>query len=195
MKKTKRVSKLLGSDCGQCSSCCRDIQVDVTDADIRRLIRHTGIPADQLVKLYSHADTEDKEESDWIRLSYGKRAMELNKKRTGDCIFLSEDNACTAYEARPMTCRIFPICVVSDEKNIIVDMEISDVITDKTIRCRRTRGNSRSYTSFMTTARQALSEQEGFQKKLEEWNSSPATGRKKDFLRFLCLKTSTGRSR
>jgi Fe-S-cluster containining protein len=195
MKKTKKLSKLLKSDCGQCSSCCRDIKVDVTGADLERLVKHTGIPADKLVKMYSPADTSDEEESDWIELSYGKRALELNKRRNGDCVFLAKDKTCTAYDARPMTCRIFPVCVVSDNRNNIVALEISDVITDRTIKCKRTRGKGRSYTSFMSTAEQSQIEDEIFKKKVDEWNDLHSNGMKNDFLNFLGFKTSKNGSR
>ncbi len=195
MKETKKVSHLLKSECGQCSSCCRDIQVDITDADIRRLVHHTGMPADTMVTLYSREETDDKEESDWIHLSYGKRAMELKKKRNRDCIFLRRDRTCLAYRARPMTCRIFPLCVVSDEKDRIVDLEISDVITDRTVPCRQSRGKGRTYKTFMATARRALREQKNYQKKLQKWNSSPLRGAKKDFLAYLGLRTSGNGSR
>lgn len=195
MKKTRRLSKLLKSDCGQCSSCCRNLQVDITDVDIERLLKHTGITADRLVKLYSREETEDKEDSDWIGLSYGKRAMQLNKRRNGDCIFLADDKSCKAYEARPMTCRIFPVCVVYDDKDKIVDLEVSEVITDKTIKCKRTRGNGHSYELFMSTARQSQKEHESFLRKLDEWNDLPFKGVKKDFLNYLGFKSSNNGSK
>lgn len=195
MKKTRKLSKLLKADCGQCSSCCREIKVDVTDTDIERLVRHTGIPADKLVKLYSPADISDEDDGEWIELSYGKRALELNKRRNGDCIFLANDKKCTAYNARPMTCRIFPVCVVSDDRNNIVNLEISDVITDRTIKCKRTRGKGRSYTSFMSTAEQSQIEDEIFKNKVDEWNSLHGEGVKNDFLNFLGFKTSKNGSR
>ena len=188
MKETKKLSQLLKTDCGQCSSCCRNIQVDVTDTDIERLVEHTGLPADKLVRLYSDIDSEA--ETDWIKLSYGNRAMGLNKKPNGDCIFLSEDKTCMAYEARPMTCRIFPVCVVLNKKDEIVDLEISEVISDKTINCKRTRGNGRSYSSFMSTATQSMSEDEVFKKKVDQWNSLSVKGLKNDFLNFLGFETS-----
>jgi Fe-S-cluster containining protein len=168
--------------------------VEITDADIRRLVEHTGIRADNLVKLYSKAEIESEEESDWIKLSYGKRTMGLRKRRNGDCIFLSPDKTCMAYEARPMTCRIFPVCVVYDDDFTIVDMEISEVIRDRTIRCRRSLGNGRSHSSFMPTAKQSQKEYVIFRRKIEEWNGSHGKGLKKDFLSFLEFRSSNNSS-
>lgn len=190
MKKTRRLSELLKSDCSQCSLCCRDIKVEVTDSDIERLLKHTDIPADKLVKLNSIAEVENEEENDWIKLSYGKRTMELNKRRNGDCIFLSDGKICMVYKVRPMTCRIFPFCVVFNDEDKMVDLEISEVINDKTIKCKRTKGNGRSYKSFMSTAKQAQDEHKSFKKKLDEWNDLPVKGVKNDFLNCLGFKTS-----
>ncbi len=195
MKKSKRVLKLLKFDCGQCSSCCRNIIVDVTGPDIERLAEYTGMPADKLVRLYSNEEIddrkEDKEASDWIKLSYGKRTIGLNKKRNGDCIFLLNDKTCEAYDARPMTCRVFPVTRVIDDKDEVVDLEVSDVITDNTIKCKRIKGNGRSYESFMALARLASDEEETYSKKVKEWNRSIDKGVKNDFLNFLGFKTST----
>jgi Fe-S-cluster containining protein len=195
MKKTKRLVKLLESECGQCSSCCREIQVEVTDRDIERLSRHTGMPADKLVSLYSKSEIESETDSDWIKLSYGKRSMALRKRRNGDCIFLSEGKTCKVYTARPMTCRIFPVCVVFDDDFKIVDLEISEVISDKTIKCKRTKGNGGSYKAFISRARRSQDEYEMFRKKLDEWNDFYGRGLKNDFLHFLGLKTSENGSR
>jgi Fe-S-cluster containining protein len=165
--------------------------VEITDADLRRLVDHTGIQADNLVKLYSKPEIESEEESDWIKLSYGKRTMGLRKRRNGECIFLSPDKTCMAYEARPMTCRIFPVCVVYDDDFTIVNVEISDVIRDRTINCRRSVGNGRSYSSFMPTAKQSQNEYRIFRRKVEEWNDAPGKGLKNDFLSFLGFRSST----
>jgi Fe-S-cluster containining protein len=164
--------------------------VEITDADIRRLVDYTGVQAETLVKLYSDAEIESEEESDWIKLSYGKRTLGLRKRRNGDCVFLARDKTCMAYEARPMTCRIFPVCLVYDDDYAIVDAEISDVIRDRTIACRRARGRGRSYSSFMSTAKQSQKEYKNFRRKVDEWNNSPGRGLKNDFLSFLGFRSS-----
>jgi len=190
MKNNKRISKLLERDCGQCTSCCRDIQVDITDTDLKRLVKHTGINADRLVRLYGHNKDDNDAESDWFNLSYGKRAIVLNKKRNGDCIFLGQDNGCIAYEARPMTCRIFPICVLYDDYHNIVDVEKSDVITDKTITCKCSPGKGQLYDVFLSTAIQARKEHVRFIKKIDTWNRQYKKGNKNEFLRFLGFRIS-----
>ena len=193
MKNNKRISKLLKLDCGQCSACCRDIQVDVTDSDVKRLVKHTGISADRLVRLYGHNKDENDIEGDWIKLTYGKRAIVLNKKRNGDCMFLGKENGCIAYKARPMTCRIFPVCVVYDEEHDIVNLEKSEVITDKTITCKCSPGRGQTYDNFMSTAKKARVEHAAFIKKIDHWNTLDKKGNKNDLLRYLGFKIPTNR--
>lgn len=189
MKKTAKLIKLLMSDCRQCTSCCRDIMVELTDADIRRLTKHTGIPADKIVKLYSKSDIDSEEESDWIRLAYGKRAFGLMKRRNGECIFLNNDKSCAVYKARPMTCRVFPACLVFDDDNEVVKVELSDVIKDRTVPCKRSRGNGQSYDSFMAAATRLKNEQKIYEKKIEKWNRLNHKGLKKDFLNYIGFRT------
>ena len=110
-------------------------------------------------------------------------------------MFLRYDKGCGAYESRPMTCRIFPVCIVFDDNLDVVDLELSDVIKDKTIKCKRTKGDGRSYKSFMSTAIQLKNEHEIFQKKINEWNSLSNKGLKNDFLNFLGFKTSDNGSK
>jgi len=194
MKNNIRISKLLKMDCGQCTSCCRDIQVDITDTDLKRLVKQTGISADRLVRLYGYNEDDRDIEGDWINLSYGKRAIVLNKKRNGDCIFLGKDNGCIAYKARPMTCRIFPVCVVYDDDHDIVNLEKSEVITDKTITCKCSPGRGKTYSDFMFIAKQAREEHASFIRKIDHWNNLDKKGNKNDFLRFLGFRISTNGS-
>ncbi|UCH45509.1 MAG: YkgJ family cysteine cluster protein [Nitrospiraceae bacterium] len=190
MKETKKIIKLMKSECGQCTACCRELFLEVTDADILRLAEHTGIPADKLVKLYSRADIDCDEESDWVSLSYGKRALGLNKRRNGDCIFLSSSNTCSAYEARPMTCRIFPLSVVYDDDDEIADVEISDVILDKSVPCKHRCARGTSFRTFMTRAKKAQRENDRYIEKIDSWNTRKTKGNKNDFLAFLGLRVS-----
>lgn len=153
-------------------------------------MNHLGVSAGKLVKLYSTDDFYDDDcEEDWIRLSYGKRKLGLRKKRDGTCIFLSDDKRCTAYTARPISCRVFPIDVVLDEDNDIIDFELSDVIRGKHIKCKLSYKKERSFRSFQQTARQAQSETASYWKKIETWNKDAGTAGKSDFLHFLGLDT------
>ena len=181
-------------ECAQCGSCCCDPVIEVTDFDLKRLVKHTGIPADKLIKLYALSDFEDDDGSgeDWITFSYGKRKIALRKKRNGDCMFLSKDRNCTVYTARPLACRVFPIDVILNEDNKVTDLDMSDVVQDKFIRCKHINGNLRSFDDFRKTALQAGKESDLCWKKIKRWNGLPEKGGKDEFLDFLGLD-STGK--
>ncbi len=161
----------------------------MTPHDLHRLVKHIGVSADKLIKLYSKSDLNDDDyESNWINLSYGRRKIGLRKKRDGTCIFLSANRKCNAYEARPISCRIFPIDIILDEENNITDLDISDVVSDKFIKCKYYYGKSISYRNFRPKAIQSRDETESYWKKIEQWNRKTENGGKHAFLSFLGFK-------
>jgi Fe-S-cluster containining protein len=155
------------------------------------MVKHLSVSADKLIRLYAPSDfNDDDSDNDWISLSYGKRKIGLRKKRDGTCMFLSEKRQCTAYEARPMSCRVFPIDIVLDEENNIIDLDLSDVIRDKFIKCNHYSGKPQSFNSFRIKAVQSRDETVSYWKKIKQWNDQPEKGGKNDFLAFLGVETS-----
>ncbi len=188
MRKTKKITKLLSGKCGQCGSCCCDPIIELTHHDLKRLVNHTKMPAESLMKLYDSSELNpDGEDNDWIYLSYGRRKLGLRKKRNGECIFLSDRKQCSAYEARPLSCRIFPIDVILDEDYKFLDLELSEIITNKHIKCRRSSGLPASLKKFLPFAHQAQAETVSFWDTLNQWNTQSSGGKKNDFLKFLGL--------
>lgn len=107
----------------------------------------------------------------------------------GSCLFLSDDKKCSAYEARPMACRVFPIDVYLDEDSKATDFEMSDVIRDKFIKCRQYYGKPHSFSQFRIKADQSGKETASFCRKIKQWNRKAEQGGKDDFLNFLGIKT------
>lgn len=177
--------------CAQCGTCCCDPVIELTDSDLRRLVKFTGLPLDSLVKMYAKSDfTVVDDTEDWINLSYGKRQLGLRKKKDGSCLFLSEKRQCSAYEARPMACRIFPIDVFLDEDSKATEFDLSDVVRDKFIKCKQYPGKSNSHKDFSLKAEQSGKETGSFCRKIKQWNKRPERGGKDAFLNFLGFKTS-----
>lgn len=77
-------------DCLNCANCCKTISPIVRDADIRRMARFLKIKETQLIEDYLLVDKED---------------YSMN---SSPCPFLSPDNYCSIYEARPKACRSYP---------------------------------------------------------------------------------------
>jgi len=188
MLKTNKINKLLSRTCAQCGSCCCEPIIELTHHDLRRLVNGVKIPAENLIKLYDSSELNpDGEDNDWIKLSYGKRKLGLRKKRNGECIFLSESRQCIAYEARPLSCRIFPIDVILDENYAFIDLELSDIIKSKFVSCKSSYGRAKSLNIFIPLADQAQTETVSYWKKLKQWNNLSTTGRKQEFIEFLGL--------
>ncbi len=186
IRKTNKISDLLKIRCAQCGQCCCDPVIEMTHHDLRRLVKHTGLPAEKLSAFYSNSILEsDIDDDGWVKLSYGKRKMGLRKKQDGACMFLSKERQCIAYEARPISCRVFPIDVILDEDNKIIDLELSDVVVEKFIDCKHYRGKAASHKKFMLNANMSQDETASYWKKVEKWNKHPEIGRKTDFLKFM----------
>lgn len=148
------------------------------------------MPADKLMKLYAKSDFESVDDSDMIRFSYGNRKIALRKKSNGECVFLSDKRQCSVYEARPMSCRIFPIDVLLGEDNEVIDLEMSDVVRDKFIKCKHYYGKPRSFETFKLQAIQCANETDAYWKKIKQWNRKTGKRGKLDFLNFFGFRTS-----
>jgi Fe-S-cluster containining protein len=100
--------KFLKFRCTQCGNCCKDPLLPLTDADIKRIVRHTGEPTQDLVRWVDRngIDMDDEPEA-FVVLRQGRRVMVL-KHEGGGCRYLGTDDRCTIYGARPLGCRIFP---------------------------------------------------------------------------------------
>jgi Fe-S-cluster containining protein len=99
---------LLRFHCTGCGNCCREPLLPITDHDLRRLIRYTGIKAERLVHWCSTAEIDLADEPEnFVALSTGRRVMTLKHQR-GGCVFLGADERCTVYTARPWGCHVFP---------------------------------------------------------------------------------------
>jgi uncharacterized protein len=79
-------------DCKSCANCCRVATTQVTERDMERLARFLGM---RLPDFLAECTVETDEEG---------RILRRNER---GCIFL-EGNLCSVYEARPVTCELFP---------------------------------------------------------------------------------------
>ncbi|MCP5464628.1 MAG: YkgJ family cysteine cluster protein [Deltaproteobacteria bacterium] len=181
-KRKDRIKKMLKVQCEGCGGCCIDTIVPVTDSDVKRLTKHTKMKADQIVRLYDSTDIAY--ESDWgawIDFNYGKRLMGL-KKRNGRCQFLDKNNRCTVYNARPATCRTFPL-----EFHMNEDGQIHDITLNKIIKKKYPFGASQDLKEATKKANMEDNEDERYYTRVDAWNNKTDRKGKTEYLKFMKL--------
>lgn len=78
-------------DCTRCANCCKTLQIQLDDKDIRRISDHLKKTTDEFADEYLEQNEEG--------------AFRI---RTKPCPFLGEDDRCTIYDIRPTVCREYP---------------------------------------------------------------------------------------
>ena len=96
--------------CTECGNCCRDLRVPLTQADLRRLVDESGLPASEIVDwLPTERVDLTGEPGSLVMLGHSaKLALMTLAQRAGACRFLGQHERCTVYEARPASCRLYP---------------------------------------------------------------------------------------
>ncbi|HET9955415.1 MAG TPA: YkgJ family cysteine cluster protein [Polyangiaceae bacterium] len=94
--------------CSGCGECCKRLRVTLTHRDLARLRSFTSEPASRWVDWLAPdlVDMQGEPES-FVELREGRRLMVLAHAQ-GACWFLSADQRCSVYAARPRDCRVFP---------------------------------------------------------------------------------------
>ncbi|MBD3347485.1 MAG: hypothetical protein GF401_20705 [Chitinivibrionales bacterium] len=165
------------SVCSNCAVCCTEPIVPVTDSDVHRITKRTGLRANQIVRFYSYSDADyDPEAGLWIRMPYGKRLLGL-KKKNERCIFLSPQNLCTIYEFRPLTCRTFPFQEADSESGQKLEI-------NKAVKCRLKIADVKLQEGVMSQIARENSEDERYERKVRKWNRSGGKSFD-DYLRFM----------
>lgn len=79
------------TDCLTCANCCKTTSPIFYQADIERASKFLRIKPGDFIENYLRID----EDKDFVL-------------KSSPCTFLSDDNYCTIYEARPKACREYP---------------------------------------------------------------------------------------
>jgi len=82
--------------CRRCGACCRwPGHVLLNPWDITKLADSLGLSESDFIRLHTV-------------LAANRRQLSLAEKPGGACCFLSDDNTCAVYNARPQQCIDFP---------------------------------------------------------------------------------------
>ena len=174
--------RYLNFRCTGCGNCCRRTHVLVTDEDLRRIERGVGLPVADFVHFVPEADLKLEQRSAWwVRFDGGRGAMALRHRRGGACMFLDEEQRCTIYEHRPVTCREHPFEVELSDTGALNFIALSDIVE-----CPHDWDGNISRRDVIKTSRWNQKQSDVFLDDVGRWNRR-RKGRKTrpGFLRFL----------
>lgn len=131
-------------------------------------------------------DLDDEPEA-FVRLRSGRRVMILRHVR-GGCVLLDSKNRCSAYQARPLGCRVFPFDSKFDRAGKLQRLELIQA-TD----CSHDRSGKQSVPTIRRQQLSFLDEVDAYQAKIGAFNQLQRSRGQKgrslmtsaDFLRFL----------
>jgi Fe-S-cluster containining protein len=102
--------------CNGCGDCCRRHRVALTHHDLARLGSVVSEPIERLVNWLAPAEVDfDAESASFVTLPSGPRLMVLARVGAA-CRFLTADNRCRVYSARPRDCELYPFVLEHDDR-------------------------------------------------------------------------------
>ena len=175
---------LLRFRCTSCANCCRDMHVPVTDADVRRLMEFTGRRASELVGFYTQEHVGHLPGGKgWIKTRPGRVFMGLRQQPDGSCVHLQE-NRCAVYEARPVTCRVFPFNLYFDEAG----RRVEELEINQGTECLYELDGKVSLRNLISTYHWDDRQDEEYFTKVASWNRRRRPGTAGEFLSYLGLE-------
>ena len=178
MKKRKQKTYV---KCVRCGGCCRVPVVPITHKDLERLVEFTGMSPNEIVRFCPFSEMEyDPESNLWIRFRYGKHAMVLRKKAQ-KCVFQTPAKSCSAYEARPQTCRTFPYSVDTDDSEN-VEINLNENVDCSAVPCSEAHVD---VDALLSDNLKETCEDEEYHNLVRRWNNSKNKGGTADFLKYI----------
>lgn len=110
--------------CSGCGDCCRKHRVALTHLDLARLARTLSDPVQTWVSWLPPVGVDpDADSASFVTLPEGPRLMVLAHGKTG-CRFLTSDDRCSVYSARPRDCELYPFVLERDEERKVVRLAL-----------------------------------------------------------------------
>lgn len=104
-------------DCHSCTYCCRNLVVNVGEADRKHILAagwETRMPGEKL----------------FVEYRFGRRTLyRLNRRPDGACVFLGSDNLCrlhaeTGPASKPLACRAYPFTAAPGADGVRIDLRM-----------------------------------------------------------------------
>jgi Fe-S-cluster containining protein len=162
--------------------------VPITDEDIRRLMKGTGLSPFDICTFYKAEDFEDKGEGlEFANLDGGLRTLGLRKKFDKDndrdsCKFF-KDNRCSVYESRPVTCRVWPFTLAFDATG----KRVTKVSINDSLPCPFELDGKNTVPELVSVWNWDDRQDASWSSKVKEWNRTHSTGTEEEFLTYLGL--------
>ena len=99
-------------------------------------------------------------------------------------MFLDDQNLCSVYEARPMTCRTFPYQVDFDD-----DDQVSDVDLNLIVNCKSKIAPSSPLTEVIEKCADRRRGSKLCFDLIRKWNRKKIIGTSREFLKFIKLES------
>lgn len=175
----------LAAICRACQACCRDTVAPISDADLKRVARGTGLPPRAIARFFSPSEIDlGADDPQWVRLRGRRRVLGLRKGPDGDrCRFLADDGGCTIYPHRPATCRTFPFDV-----EIGKDWRLEKIEINGSVPCGYLPSDGRATRALPGDVRRELTEARAYERKLRRFERRQRLGGARELLRFLGLE-------
>ena len=113
----------IGFKCIRCGECCRsfsgDNRVIVFPGEVENIIKNNKLNWNDVCKPSNPLfidDTGMLNAFEW----------ELNRNKSGDCVFLSDNNTCNIYDQRPWICRTYPFYLEFEDGDSKPNLMVSD---------------------------------------------------------------------
>jgi len=108
----------IGFKCVNCGSCCRAHPSDV-NAEEQKKIESLGF-------------------TDFLEGNIGGVTRRIRAKDDGSCFFLTKDNRCAIYDARPTACKLEPLMITDyDYENNKIKLDVNPAaLCDPSLSCK-----------------------------------------------------------
>jgi Fe-S-cluster containining protein len=141
------------------------LRVALTHLDLERLTRALARSGESLVEWLPPGAVElDAERDCFVELADGPRLMVLAQS-AGACRLLTAEQRCSAYEARPYDCRLYPFLLDRDATGGVIGLRLFELEG-----CGEERGSSTELESLAEQDRVRWTEQERYRQLVARWN-------------------------